>query len=80
MPTVKKAYGPNVTLVGKSKRPQTEYHSIDPELERKFAVVRAMLANGEKHGPDRLDKLAKEQAKIEKLKLEGRPSTRESCE
>lgn len=74
MPTVKKAYGPNVTLVGKSKRRQHEPDLIDPEITRKLAILKAVIENGKKHGLDRLDELAREQAKIEKLKLEGQPN------
>lgn len=72
MPRVKKVYGPNVTVVRKSRRRQPEPDPIDPEIARKLTILRTVVENGKKHGLDRLEELAREQAEIEKLKLEGR--------
>ena len=79
MARVKKVYGSNVTVVGRSKRRQSEPEPMDPEIAQKLAIAQAVLARGEIHGPDRLDELALDQARIEKLKLECRPNPGERC-
>lgn len=72
MARVKKVYGPTVTIVRESRH-RPEPTRIDPEVARKLEILKAVIENGEKHGLDKLDELAKEQAEKEKQKLEGRP-------
>ena len=55
MARVKKAYGPNVTLVGKSSSRPTE--PISPDNEAKLEALKNSVEHPKKQGLDRVDEL-----------------------